>query len=429
MNRIQSLLSAIMGLTVLLLLAGCTTYPASYAYELYGEVENEPDEEAIGCTPYPAIHEYELQDEMENNSCDEAADLNKSEYIMTTRASNWHGSDDWEKVYIGDEFLGLRLEAIYHDTVFSHFIGRYFRSVYADFSGEIVVTGDIIITLRPETISQSNHGRLIVREPYLGLFPILTDRGHTIATSINIGIRNRDELLTYLDFRSPETGEKELVLEDVVVTIINYSVCDVGHHNNRITATILLPIESYTEPVLLHEWVDVDYITVAVNDVVGFQDFRAGDEFMRLTVDYAESQRSRWGEGEDLRPTLQSAIFSGQLRLRGSMALRIFGQDTDLSFYFHFGVAEYYDYYRLLPLICSWRGGRYVVLSAFGRNENVYQLLDMLNIDINEIEVIHSEIEVQDLLITINRIEWIDEGRFGELRFGFEDIYSLETIQ
>ena len=360
------------------------------------------------------------------------------DFIITTAASNWQGPLDWERVYVGGYFLGMRLEAIHRDAVDRSMTLRSFVSLCADFSGEIAVQGHIVINLCQRTVRYI--AQLAVGPSYWDYFPILNERGHSFPEELRINIRNWEHLLAYFGLEIPETGFKEFAVADVSAVIANFSVSDWGfYYWPRMDADLILPMASYTEPELVIEIIEVDYITLRnPHDASGlsFQDFHVGDEFMGLVVEYAWSNRSRSAEEGNFYTVFQSATLSGGLmRLRGGITLTItvsgpeaVSPGTRLNIWFT--ANEYYV--RFLP---ANKTNTYM-MSTGGENEvELYRILGMLGINFDELEFekfnehrYEAIIEIPDVYLTITGLEMSDEWRGIWLYFSLEDLYSIEII-
>ena len=356
-----------------------------------------------------------------------------ADYIMAAPASAGRNLP-WQRLYAGDEFLGLRLESFQRGTPERTFRHNSFVPSHAQFYGEIAVIGQISIFLRSDDTYGAHFVRFIVPEEYFGLFPILTGRGSLALSRLEIVIRNSESVLELFGLEPPETGFQDIAVHDVTAVISDFSVSDLGFY-------YIPPMEGYfriishAEPRIEVEMIDACYITVISHaDTAGFRNLRVGDEFLGLTVERAESQHIRTHEDEDFWIAWQSAEFSGHLRLRGSMILFISKSEEETHFHLMFGASR--AYFQLIPNTAeSFRGHSYWFYQNKGNADELHQLLSKLDICFDEIEFeqhpLHrsSEIEIPDLYITLGGFEMIDERRFAMLYFRFENLHTIEIIR
>jgi len=138
-------------------------------------------------------------------------------YIYVT---NGNETVETRRIRIGEEFLGLTLEEWIEGPGVSHVDGEFFQpiSTAARFSGEIVLTGDLIIERNPD--GKGVHvNRFYLSEYSLGDVPRLASYGYDGFVEIN----NSPVLLELLGIQ--EVGEDEhmfLRFDNITIRVNNF---------------------------------------------------------------------------------------------------------------------------------------------------------------------------------------------------------------
>ena len=431
MGQLKNLSKYILTITVLFLIAGCSRQEAS---------------EYIVKMPTEMVDTVVIDENSSTNAVGEETYINIADYVSFANLANWHDASAWRKIYIGDDFYEMTLESIHRGhggakeraiRVLGLGVREGFVPIQANFSGEITVNGNIEINLNPENRSNAY---FTIYESCWERIPVISTRIHPTSTRSVVFIRNIDKLLEHFDLTVPkERHHKTITIADVTATFTNYSVVDFGWSLPSMGFD-LQSLISYSEPELEAETVGVDYVTVINrNNASGLHNLQAGDEFGGLIVEYARSSRFRSRGEDEFSILFQDAIFSGQLRLRGSLILRISVDGLGVSspnarFYCYFTVND--EYLKFLPVTATdLRGSRYVLFQRDGNNEELYHMLEMLNINYDEIEFVRAhehfktaEIEIPDIYLTLNRFELVDEMYSILLHYRFEDLYIIEII-
>jgi len=167
--------------------------------------------------------EIEIEAEIE---ADEDKDANAYERSEVDFIFMTNGSGDVEPVELreGDSFLGLTLEILSHSEIFTRNNQFYSGWGVAEFSGEIVVRGDLVLWGSEWRSGIMKHD-FFAHELYRGRFPMIVN-GWGGGTWFHI--ENEEDLLALLGVSHyTQENNKGTRFEDIVIRINNYTIVSV----------------------------------------------------------------------------------------------------------------------------------------------------------------------------------------------------------
>ena len=324
-----------------------------------------------------------------------------------------HQTMESRAMYVGDEFNGLRLEAIHRSEAWYY---RGWRSmdmiVDADFSGEFTAGGNLCIQ-----VSANGHSSImfVACENEIYRPPMLYNWG-----ADSYFIRNFEDVLGALDISVPETGELRIVVYNVLATFGQFEIRTWRDFTSyTLTLTELISHGDITSN--HYESVSIDYIYIRGPGSGQRQALHVGDEYHGLTLEKVHGMRLELRNGEFRRAYYGHAYFSGERIFNGELFLQ-----TNLRSFWTFYGVQSLDF-RPMPYFASTTTtGLRLLVMRDGTMEELDQLLEMLEFTRDDLSPDRNErlleIRVDDVTLVLNGFT----NRWNSFLYSFDNIVSIK---